>query len=210
MEPDAQRAALQALIDRTGASCAALSRLIGRNVSYLQQYLTKGSPRLLAERDRALLARYFGVAEVELGGHAGGGDALAQVARLDVGVSAGPGGWVDGEARRAAARFDPALLRQLGVRTEAASVVRVTGRSMEPTLSDGDEILVDRDRRRPGPRGSLFVLRRDGAVQVKRLRALGADIEVASDNPEFPPPAIVRAAEVEVVGRVVWLGRALL
>ena len=68
MDMAAQRAALAALIAESGESYAALSRLIGRNAAYLQQFVTRGSPRQLAERDRALLARYLGVPEARLGG----------------------------------------------------------------------------------------------------------------------------------------------
>ena len=116
-----QRSALAALIAEHGASYAALStRLLGRNAAYLQQFVTRGSPRRLAERDRALLARYFGVPEMVLGGPEPVG--LVEVARLDVGASAGPGGLVEGEARRRPGVLDPALLRQLGVRAQAASM----------------------------------------------------------------------------------------
>ncbi|MCW3849018.1 S24 family peptidase [Sphingomonas sp. LB-2] len=207
MDSAAQRAALAALIDRGGHRYAALSRLIGRNAAYLQQYVTRGSPRELAERDRARLAAYLGVAETALGGREPAG--LVAVARLDVGASAGPGGLVGEEARRRPGALDPALLRQLGVRAAAASMIRVQGESMAPTLVDGDEILVDGDRRIPGARGALFVLRLDGELMVKRLRTLGRDVEIVSDNPDWAV-RIVAAGEAEVIGRVVWLSRALL
>lgn len=207
MDLAAQRSALAALIAESGESYAALSRLIGRNAAYLQQFVTRGSPRELAERDRALLARYFGVAEARLGGPELPG--LVAITRLDIGASAGPGGLVEGEARRRPGALDPGLLRHLGVRPAAASMIRVSGESMAPTLADGDEILVDRDRCRLAARPALYVLRFDGAVMVKRLRALGVEIEVLSDNPAFAPRRCP-AADVEVIGRVVWLSRALL
>lgn len=207
MDSAAQRAALADLIARSGEGYAALSRLLGRNDAYLQQFVTRGSPRELAERDRGLLARYFGVAETVLGGPELPG--LVEITRLDVGASAGPGGLVDREARRRSGALDPGLLRQLGVRPAAASMIRVQGESMVPTLADGDEILVDRDRRRLAARAELYVLRIDGEVMVKRLRALGTEIEVLSDNAAFAP-RMCAAEDVEVIGRVVWLSRALL
>ena len=100
------RDTLDRMIAERGESCAALSRMLGRNASYLQQYLRRGSPRVLPERDRAMLARYFGVAETVLGGP----DLpmpLAAVPRLDIAASAGPGGLVDIEQAGRAARFDP-------------------------------------------------------------------------------------------------------
>ncbi|MDQ0251779.1 phage repressor protein C with HTH and peptisase S24 domain [Sphingomonas kyeonggiensis] len=207
MEPDAQRAALEALIAENGTSLSELSRLLGRNAAYLQQYLVRGTPRLLSEADRALLARYFGVAEARLGGPEQEG--LVEVARLDVGASAGPGGLVEGEARRRrGAQFSPELLRALGVRPEAASMIRVRGDSMVPTLEDGDEILVDRDRRRVEGRGGVFVIRLDGELMVKRLRIGVGGIEVISDNPEWET-RVVPTRALDVVGRVAWLGRAV-
>jgi len=207
MEPDAQRTALEALIAENGTSLTELSRLLGRNAAYLQQYLVRGTPRLLSEADRALLARYFGVAEARLGGPELEG--LVEVARLDVGASAGPGGLVEGETRRRrGAQFSPELLRALGVRPEAASMIRVQGDSMMPTLEDGDEILVDRDRRRIEGRGGVFVIRLDGELMVKRLRTGVGGIEVISDNPDWDT-RVVPAKALDVVGRVAWLGRAI-
>nr|WP_184169282.1 LexA family transcriptional regulator [Sphingomonas kyeonggiensis] len=206
MDPEAQRAALEALIAEQGANLSELSRLLGRNLAYLQQYLVRGTPRLLAEADRSLLARYFGVPEARLGGPEPEG--MVEVARLDVGASAGPGGLVDSEARRRPDQFSPALLRELGVRAEAASVIRVKGDSMAPTLADGDRILVDRDRRRVEGRGGVFVIRLDGELMVKRLRVSVGGIEVVSDNPEWDD-RVVPARAVEIVGRVAWLGRAV-
>ena len=201
------RDTLDRMIAERGESCAALSRMLGRNASYLQQYLRRGSPRVLPERDRAMLARYFGVAETVLGGP----DLpmpLAAVPRLDIAASAGPGGLVDIEQAGRAARFDPALLRRLGVREDQASVLRVAGDSMWPTLADGDEILVDRDRRRVAPSGGLYVVRVDGAVMVKRARPAGPAVELLSDNPASPDPGV--RPDAEILGRVVWLSREML
>ncbi|MCW3836119.1 helix-turn-helix transcriptional regulator [Sphingomonas canadensis] len=206
MDGDEQRAALRLLVQESGVSLAGLSALIGRNPAYLHQYLTRGSPRLLAEADRGALARFFGVPEARLGGPEPAG--LVAVPRLDVGASAGPGALVSGEARRTPGAIDPGLLRQLGVSADAASLIRVAGDSMLPTLADGDEILVDGGRRRVDARPALYVLRIDGELMVKRLRLLGREIEVASDNPAWPVRACAAGA-AEVIGRVVWLGRAL-
>lgn len=207
MEPAAQRAALEALMAEQGASFAALSRVLGRNPAYLQQYLRRGSPRELAERDRALLTRFFGVPESRLGGREAEG--VIEIARLDVRASAGPGRLAEDEARRAPGALSEALLRELGVRADAASMIRVEGESMEPTLSDGDEILVDRDRREVRGKGAIFVIRLDGTLMVKRLRIALGGIEVVSDNPDWPV-RLCRPSELEVIGRVAWLGRALL
>jgi repressor LexA len=206
MEPSAQRAALLALVAEQGLGLAELSRVIGRNEAYLQQYLQRGSPRLLAESDRAKLARYLDVPETRLGGPEIEG--VVEVRRLDVGASAGPGRLAGNEAARVPGRFPPAQLRALGVRPEAASIIRVEGDSMEPTLRDGDEILVDGDQRQIGARACVMVLRLEGEVMVKRLRRAVGGIEVVSDNPDYPV-RLCKPRDIDVIGRVAWLGRAL-
>lgn len=205
MGPAAQRAALQALIDRDGARLGALSALLGRNAAYLQQYLKRGSPRLLTETDRETLARYFGVADAVLGGPERPN--LVEVPRLRLAASAGAGRetWAE---RPAPGLLDPALLRRLGVAPREASVIRVEGDSMQPTLIDGDEILIDAGRAMPDDRARLFVLRLDDLVIVKRVAWDGEALTILSDNPAYPPRRESVGA-VRVIGQVVWLGRAL-
>ena len=80
------RDTLDRLIRDRGEDYAALSRLIGRNPAYIQQFIHRGSPRRLAENDRKLLARYLGVDESLLGGPAAApvADDLVAVPRLAV------------------------------------------------------------------------------------------------------------------------------
>ena len=210
MDQTDPRGALDALIIAGGESYVGLSRLLGRNDAYLQQYVKRGSPRVLAERDRQLLARYFGVDEAVLGGPAGAADAQAamvRVRRFDVRPSAGPGAWAEEDAPAGATLLDPALLRALSVRPADASLVVAQGDSMFPTIADGDEMLVDLSDRRIGARGGIYVLRIAGALVVKRVRR-GEDcaIAISSDNGAYPA---LESFGVEIIGRVVWLARAL-
>jgi hypothetical protein len=208
------RAVLERLIRERGEDYAGLSRLIGRNAAYIQQYIKRGTPRRLAEEDRRRLARYFGIDEAWLGGREGG-DApsdLVAVPRLDVGASAGPGA-IDGEERRLGRiAFDPLWLRRIGVGDgKALSVIRVQGDSMVPTLSDGDEILVDRGDAAPRLRDGIYVLRIEDALVVKRLALVpaGSRVSIRSDNDAYPGWPDCALSAIDVVGRVVWVGRRL-
>lgn len=208
MAPDDSRAALAATAAEQGISLARLSRLIGRNEAYLHQYVTRGSPRRLAEDDRRRLAAALGVGEAVLGGPPP--LATVNVPRLAVGASAGPGRLVEDETA-GAMLLDEALLRRLGVRRDSVSTIRVEGDSMAPTLCDGDEILVDTAARQPGRRGHPFVMRLDGALVVKRVAAAAdGGWLVTSDGRDAPDPGLCAPARCTVIGRVVWLARALL
>jgi len=207
------RSVLEGLIRERREDYTALSRLIGRNAAYIQQFIKRGSPRRLAEEDRRRLARYFGIDEALLGGPshppAAARDGLVTIPRLDVGASAGGGATDPSERMLGRIGFDPSWLRRLGVAPATAALIRVEGDSMAPTLSDGDEILVDRGARRL--RDGLWVLRLDGALLVKRVavRPDGGRVSVLSDNPAYPGWPDCDPAAVDVVGRVVWVGRRL-
>jgi hypothetical protein len=206
------RATLERLIGDKGEDYAALSRLIGRNPAYVQQYIKRGTPRRLAEDDRRLLADYFGIDEALLGGRPGGAEAadLVSVARLDVGASAGAGALGDREYALGRIGFDRQWLRRLGVaRGGQLSVIRVQGDSMVPTLADGDEILVDHEDGAGRLRDGIYVLRIEGALVVKRIAVSPAGISVRSDNPAYPVWPESDPAGIDLVGRVVWFGRRL-
>lgn len=211
MDGDA-RAALDALIRDRREDYASISRLLGRNAAYIQQFIKRGVPKKLDEEDRRTLARYFGVSEATLGGPAAiAADTLVSVPVLDVAASAGPGAFAEDERVEAAIRFDPIWLRRMNLDPAGLSVIRVTGDSMAPTLDDGDEILVDRGDAAARLRDGIYVLRLDGVLNVKRLAlsAGGRRVVVLSDNPAYPPlPPMARSA-LDVVGRVVWAGRRL-
>ena len=63
---DVVRRRIQALLKREAATLAQVSRAIGRNHAYLQQFMRRGTPKTLPEDVRIALARYFGVEEAEL------------------------------------------------------------------------------------------------------------------------------------------------
>ncbi len=210
------RANLIAVAARRGESLAALSRLLGRNDAYLQQFVTRGSPRRLGERERRTLAAYLGIDEGDLGGRAEGiaVAAMFRVPRIDAVASAGPGGMLAEDRLRPGEAIDPVLLRQWGVRADALSIITAQGESMLPTIADGDDMLVDRSDTRIGGRGGIYVLRLDTGLVVKRLAKRGSAIAVISDNPAFPtltfdPAADPAMAPVEVIGRVVRITRVL-
>jgi phage repressor protein C with HTH and peptisase S24 domain len=211
-EADA-RAALERLIEERGEDYAGLSRLIGRNAAYVQQYIKRGTPKRLAEEDRRILARYFGVSEQILGGSAEPPDSgHVAVPQLDVGASAGSGSFAEGESALSHLAFDRKWLRRLGAGDgKQLSIIRVEGDSMAPTLADGDEILVDRGDAAERLREGIYVLRRDDALAVKRLAPdpAGARVAIRSDNPAYPSWPDCDLASIDIVGRVVWCGRQL-
>jgi hypothetical protein len=211
MSQNDPRAALDRLIHDNGDDYVTLSRLLGRNAAYVQQYIKRGSPRELPERERGVLARYFGVDERILGAPDRPlGPGLRLVPKLAVGASAGAGALNDLEALAGKVGFDEKWLRHMGLDPARLSLIRVEGDSMQPTLNDGDDIMVDTAAADRAPKKGIHVLRLDGTLMVKRLLpGKGGKLSILSDNPAFAPIEDVEAKEVAVVGRVVWVGRKL-
>ena len=216
MEEAQARAALARLIEEEGADYSSLSRLLGRNPAYIQQYIKRGTPRRLGEEDRRRLADYFGVGEDMLGAPAASAgpvrkDAPVEVPRLDVRASAGPGALGGEEAARGYIAFDPAWLRRVAGDPKRLSLIRVEGDSMVPTLGDGDEILVDTGDAGERLRDGIYVLRIEDALVVKRVarNPAGARISIRSDNEAYPGWPDCDPAAVDIVGRVVWAGRRI-
>jgi phage repressor protein C with HTH and peptisase S24 domain len=215
MDNEQARLELDRLIRTNGTSYAAMSRLLRRNAAYVQQYIKRGRPDRLDDRDRRLLADFFGVDEQLLEGGAppaGQSAALVMVPKLDVQASAGPGATLDGEATLAHYGFDRRWLKELSRgKPEDLSIVRVRGDSMAPTLVDGDDILVDRVDGSTRLRDGIYVLQRDDALLVKRLALSPATgkLTIASDNPAYPSWNDCDVNDVRILGRVVWTGRRL-
>ncbi|WP_338240548.1 LexA family transcriptional regulator [Aurantiacibacter hainanensis] len=202
------RERLAELAKERGTSLASLSRMLSRNPTYLQQYITKGSPKKLEEEDRRVLSKFLGVDQSQLGGPKENSyDSRErrdwiEVPRLDVDASAGPGAAGAEEKVFDAFRFSRRWLAEQGLDGASLSAIRVVGDSMEPLLREGDEVLVD-CRDQPF-RDGVHVVRLDELLLVKRVASKGGGrFSLLSQNLAYPP-IDVSADEFDIIGRVVW------
>ena len=208
------RLVIERLCEERGEDFAGLSRMLGRNPAYIQQFVRRGVPKRLKEDERRKLARYFSISEALLGGPVEEEPAhgLAPVNRSPVRVSAGPGALVGEEANRPYFGFDDRWLKALTATPAGKlSIIRVEGDSMSPTLSPGDDILIDPGDCMERLRDGIYVLRVDDALVVKRLalHPVGGRVTVQSDNPAYPDWPDRNIAEINCIGRVIWAGRKI-
>ena len=112
-------------------------------------------------------------------------------------------------------------LKRIGLRPAAARLARVTGASMEPTLSEGDMVLIDtsateprvvrrdpRDRRR----SPIYAIADAGGARIKRIERPEPDqLMLLSDNIDYPPELLHGhdLKELKIIGRVVWWGHTV-
>jgi len=212
MVPDA-RLIVERLCAERGEDFAGLSRMLGRNSAYIQQFVRRGVPKRLKEEERRKLARYFSVSEALLGGppeEPAAANGLVSIKRHPVLVSAGPGAIVSEEFGKPYFAFDERWLKAFTASAPAnLSIVRVEGDSMAPTLNAGDDILVDLGDAGERLRDGIYVLRIDDALVVKRvaLHPIGRRVTIQSDNPAYTDWPDCGLDEINCIGRVIWSGR---
>ena len=90
-------------------------------------------------------------------------------------------------------------------------IMKVEGDSMEPTLMNGDTVLVDMTRKSPNPPG-IFVLDDGMGLVAKRLQHVpNSDppaVHVISDNKHYPEYERT-AEEINIIGRIRWFAREI-
>jgi SOS-response transcriptional repressor LexA len=157
---------------------------------------------------------YFGAPRdrrVDLSFNVGGEDFIA-VPRYDVRASAGPGTIANEEAPVGALAFRQDWLHSQRLSAAELFVIEVAGPSMEPDLTSGDLVLVDKTRRTVGTKGRdvYAFVDTDGSLRIKRLERLDTGLVLHSDNPDFHTEMRdeADAARIVIVGKVVWSGHS--
>jgi phage repressor protein C with HTH and peptisase S24 domain len=135
---------------------------------------------------------------------------LAVIPELELGYSMGGGAIFDQYEHRGVVPFQRSWLRTI-MRGSFADlfVARGEGDSMQPTLLDGDIVLIDTAQRDIRQQDRIWAISYGDLGMIKRVRRLpGGAYLLLSDNPTVPP---VECADDEmfVVGRVIWIGRRI-
>ena len=228
MTSDPVRERLRDLLRQNDLTMARASTAIGRNKTYLQQYLVRGMPRVLGFQDSEALAKLLHCDPAALrhaalpprkpqsrtrryGPRAHPGVPLVPVHEMEVEAAAGGGAVADEITEERARWYLPeAMVRHEGdANPETLRILRVRGDSMEPEMREGDRLLVDTARRRPAT-GELFVLFDGTGLVVKRVeRVPGQEqLRLLSANPAYAPYTAL-GDEVHIVGKVVWVLRKM-
>lgn len=101
-------------------------------------------------------------------------------------------------------------LKRLNLKAENLCVIYAEGMSMEPTITDGDVLLLDSSQREPIS-GKIYALRRpNGEISIKRLiQTHTHGWIIRSDNRDdvkYPdePATDTEIGHLQIEGRIVW------
>lgn len=128
-------------------------------------------------------------------------------------ASAGGGTLVEAEQIEQHLTLSREWLKREGITSNDLIGIYTKGDSMEPTLINGDSLLIDRQQNAIGSEGGIYVINYDGELFVKRVqKLLDGRIAVTSDNKNHLSIEISKndLEQLKIIGRVVWFGRKLL
>lgn len=139
---------------------------------------------------------------------------MVAIPRYAVQASAGGGAVAIEEEVADFFYVNPDWLASIAPKGARLGMLSGRGDSMEPTISDGDVLIVTFDvNRQDLAAGGVFVFTYEGDIYLKRLSlALDGSVQVISDNPSYPMqtiPAEVAEAKLEINARVIWAGGRL-
>lgn len=136
---------------------------------------------------------------------------VIRVPRYDVSLAAGAGAWNEGKRRLDDIPFTNAFFQKRFNRATGSgfAVLEARGDSMEPSIADGDLLLIDETDTRLFDGVFGFVL--DGEARVKRFRRLMDGVSIISDNAIYPTEEVTgeRLKDIQIIGRVRWVGKVL-
>ena len=120
----------------------------------------------------------------------------------DIRASAGGGAEVFGEDYEMLNVDRTIIANMVGFNNKNLEAIHVDGESMEPTLSDGSIIFIDREQTNISKDG-IFVASTTAGLFIKRVRQrVDGMVELISDNKAYSPE-VLAPDEVSIVGKVV-------
>ncbi len=134
---------------------------------------------------------------------------FALIPGYNIQVSAGSGALPVDESPTRKLAFRHKWLKFKGLKEKDLVLVFADGDSMEPTISDNNTLMIDTSKRELKD-GNIYVIRTNSHLIVKRVQTLwNKGILLLSDNKEYETQQVEpnEADDLEVIGRVVWIGK---
>lgn len=199
-------------------SVRSFAKEVGIGQTTIQKYLAGAMPGLenlvVIAKKRAVTLDWLAMGEgVRAAGVAAADlpEEFRLIPRLDVQPSSGYGALVTSEDAVEMLAFRSDWLKRVGINPDAAHVLTNKGDSNEPTIRDGDILLVDKSIDRVVD-NAFYVVVYNGQALLKRVQLmLDGSVVLSSDNKNYQPET-VRPADVPsltIAARLMWFGRSI-
>jgi len=207
---EARRLTLKELAQRIGTTEVSLSRYEREERRLTLPLLRKLADALgttigeIAAEPTELVSARSGVVALR-------GEDYALIPVYDARMAAGPG--AEGED----AVLYRILFRMQWLRSvtraplDRLAVIEIDGDSMEPALRSGDHGLLDLSQNQPRGKDGIYALRSGEGLQMKRVSAhpVSGHLTISSDNSAYPSYQDIEPSVVNILGRLIWIGRRL-
>jgi phage repressor protein C with HTH and peptisase S24 domain len=135
---------------------------------------------------------------------------LAVIPELELGYSMGGGAIFDQYEHRGVVPFQRTWLRSMMRGSfDDLFVARGEGDSMQPTLLDGDIVLIDSSQRDVRQQDRIWAISYGDLGMIKRVRRRPDGTYLLLSDNSTVPPIECADEEMHVVGRVIWIGRRI-
>lgn len=190
----------------------------------MQQFIKRGVPKCLKDDDMKKIINHFNISMDYFGSpddFSNPGDEFSdrqggefneeyiKVNVYDIEAAAGAGAIVENNDVANKLAFKKSWIRSSSNATSNdLAVITVSGDSMNPTLYDGDRILVDMTQTSLKNDG-IYVLRNEDMILVKRisLNPVTKLCTIKSDNTFYESWEGCQPKDLDILGRVIWMGR---
>ncbi len=135
------------------------------------------------------------------------------IPKLVLKPSAGGGSMVDIEDVENYIAFQKEWFRKnIKAPKDSLKSMTANGDSMEPTIRNGDMLLVDVSQNQ-AKTDNIYIIRIDDCLVVKRVQCiLDNKLQIVSDNKNYDSYQIDLtdgAQDIKIIGKVVWYGRSI-
>ena len=208
---------LETLIEWRGEKFAPLSKRSGMGETAIRDLFRKRSvpkvsnAKAIADALSVSLDDVFAAARGVLPGDAdASGPLFPSIPRLNARLSAGHGS-LNSDYAEVLDRipFTEGFVRHKLGRSNINGLVCIDahGESMEPTIGDGDLLIVDTEHQDLA--AGIYAVNFENESYVKRVEKVGEGFSLVSDNRAYVPISVrgPNLGHFEVVGKVLWAGR---
>lgn len=174
-----------------------LAEIAGATKQLINQYKNKELPQKYADKITLYFSKY-NVYNTE--------DCFNLKVRGDIESVQTAGIETDAKEKTATFCISQKVLKDVGINRKTSEMVVAKGDSMEPTIYQGDSLLVDTSKKEIYD-GILYCINLNGKICIKRLQNLSDRIiGIISDNPKYKMIEVNKDT-ISIIGEIKWIGR---